>query len=540
MHPLQSQIGEMTALVATIILSGFLSEDGATITAATLAASSMLDVRIALASAIAGLWIGDLAVYFAASSARAGVTSRGWASRLLLAGKTPASRAAEASGPWKLAASRFVPGTRLPAYLAAGFGRMPLRLFATVTAVSATAWAILVFAAIHASPASGAGAKHGLVLLSAVGLSFFGALTIVRIWGRQIYGRVRVALARLIRWEFWPAWLFYTPVVLICGWLGIRFRGLSLPTIANLNQKNGGIVGESKFEILRQLTAASPEATADAYLIDRGPAAVRAERIAEICRDYQLSLPFVLKPDAGQRGAGFRKITSLEEACEYVARVSSPVMLQRYIPGPLEAGIFYYRFPHETQGHIFGITRKRFPFVVGDGHSSLKELIERDARARIVSHAYFARFRGQVERIPRAGEKVRLVEAGNHCQGCIFEDGSDLYSGQLLRAIDEISQKLPGFHVGRFDIRYARDAELRNGLGFKIIELNGAASEATNIYDSRYSLRRAYAMLYKQWQVVYAIGAANRAAGASPVTPWTLWWDWRTFSRQACEYPVAD
>jgi membrane protein DedA with SNARE-associated domain len=540
MHPAQSQIGEMTALVATIILSGFLSEDGATITAATLAASSMLDIRIALASAIAGLWIGDLAAFVAARSARAGVTYQGWAWRLLLGGKPPAVGTAEGHLPWRLAASRFVPGTRLPAYVAAGFGRMPLRLFAAVTAVSATVWTMVVFVAIHASPASSAGAKHGLALLSTIGLSAFGLLTVVRVLGRRVYVRVRNALARLSHWEFWPAWLFYAPVVLFCGWLGIRFRGLSLPTIANLNQKNGGIVGESKFDILRQLMVTSPEASAEACLIEPGPASVRAERVAEICRDRQISLPFVLKPDTGQRGAGFRKIGSLEEAYAYVSRVSSPVVLQRYVPGPLEAGIFYYRFPHEMQGHIFGITRKRFPSVVGDGRSTLGLLIERDSRARTVSAAYFARFGERLHAIPRAGEKVRLVEAGNHCQGCIFEDGSDLYSGRLLRAIDEISQKLPGFYVGRFDIRYERDADLRNGMGFKIIELNGAASEATNIYDSRYSLQRAYAMLYKQWRIVYAIGAANRVARASPVTPWALWWDWRAFSRQACEYPIAD
>ena len=135
---------------------------------------------------------------------------------------------------------------------------------------------------------------------------------------------------------------------------------------------------------------------------------------------------------------------------------------------------------------------------------------------------------------------MRLVEAGNHCQGCVFEDGSDLNSDQLLRAIDEISLKLPGFFIGRFDIRYETDAGLQAGTGFKIIELNGAASEATNIYDEHNSLWRAYVTLYRQWQLVYAIGAANRKLGASPVSAHALWSDWRRFSQQACEYPVAD
>src|SRR5260370_30733288 len=55
--------GSAIALIVTIVLGAFISEDGATITAATLAASSVLDFRLAFLSAFAGLWGGDLAVY---------------------------------------------------------------------------------------------------------------------------------------------------------------------------------------------------------------------------------------------------------------------------------------------------------------------------------------------------------------------------------------------------------------------------------------------------------------------------------------------
>jgi hypothetical protein len=61
----------------------------------------------------------------------------------------------------------------------------------------------------------------------------------------------------------------------------------------------------------------------------------------------------VLKPDGLQRGAGFRKIESFKQAKQYLAAVSLPLILQRYAPGPKEAGIFYYRFPEEERGHIF-------------------------------------------------------------------------------------------------------------------------------------------------------------------------------------------
>jgi hypothetical protein len=46
--------------------------------------------------------------------------------------------------------------------------------------------------------------------------------------------------------------------------------------------------------------------------------------------------------------------------------------------------------------------------------------------------------------------------------------------------------------------------------GFAILELNGAASEATSAYDFGESLREAYRVLFQQWDLVFAIGDENR------------------------------
>jgi len=98
----------------------------------------------------------------------------------------------------------------------------------------------------------------------------------------------------------------------------------------------------------------------------------------------------------------------------------------------------------------------------------------------------------------------------------------------------------PGFYIGRYDIRYRSDEELRAGKGFQIIELNGAASEATNIYDASNSLWSAYRTLYRQWKLVFQIGAANQIRGHRPASPLAVLRDWQEFSRQAMEYPLAD
>jgi membrane protein DedA with SNARE-associated domain len=535
--PYQSE-GVLAQAIA-IVLGAFVSEDGATVTAATLAASSVLDVRIAFLSAFAGLWIGDLGVYavsrWTGPAIRQNRLLGSWFARTRSNGASPNRRKMQ----WSLALSRFLPGTRLPAYIAAGFGRMDVATFAAITATSAIAWIVVLFLTIRLAPARSAAASHRLAL-SLFGLVLFVLLSIWRHWNRRIRQRARVVLRRIIKWEFWPAWLFYSPVAVFCAYLGIRHRGLSLPTIANLNQKNGGIVGESKIGILQTLMETSPGLTADGYLVPQGSIAERIDRIQGLCYEHEIGFPFVLKPDTAQRGAGFKKIQSRDDSVQYLRQVSAPLVVQRYVAGPHEAGIFYYRLPHETRGHIFGITKKQFPAVIGDGVRTLKELIKADYRACLIAPTYLRRFGAEAERVLRADERVRLVEAGNHCQGCIFLDGKELLTEELRSRFDEISLKLPGFYIGRYDVRYCSDYELRQGNGFKIIELNGAASEATNIYDESNSLWPAYKTLYRQWDLVYRIGAANRRRGHRPANLFAVLGDWLEFSRQATEYPVAD
>jgi hypothetical protein len=99
---------------------------------------------------------------------------------------------------------------------------------------------------------------------------------------------------------------------------------------------------------------------------------------------------------------------------------------------------------------------------------------------------------------------------------------------------------LNGFFIGRYDIRYASQADLRAGRSFQIIELNGAASEATSIYDARNSLWSAYRTLFRQWELVFAIGAANRRLGSTPTALSLLWRTWRETAALNATYPATD
>ena len=327
-------------LMAAIIFGAFISEDGATITAATLAASKLLDPRLAFVSAFVGLWAGDLGMYTLARSMGPSLVHHHWFARWFSKPASDEGLRTRSEGQLALAVSRFFPGTRLPAYLSAGFRRMPLPTFLAITALTAATWVLLAFFAIRLAPSHAGSLTHKLEVLSLVGLSLFASLTLLRKLGPAASVRFSVLSERMRRWEFWPPWIFYIPVAGFCVWLGIRYRGLALPTAANPSQQNGGVVGESKSEILRTLMETSPDLTADAFLIPAGSEWQRYSRLREVCEENQIEVPFVLKPDTGQRGAGFKKLNSFEEAHGYLAKVSAPLVVQRYVPGAPKRRVF--------------------------------------------------------------------------------------------------------------------------------------------------------------------------------------------------------
>ena len=533
-------LSTQTALALAIFFATFAYEDGATVLAATLSAAGRLDLRLGLASAFGGIWLGDIGLYALGFGFGRRTMQSKWLQRFLSADKLAKAEAwFSRRGAAALVLSRFVPGSRLPLYVAAGAIRTPFKQFVAITGITSTFWVIGIFAFTHLVPESP--------------LSDF---TMMRVWlplllvlfipwllakpAARIYRRVGMLYRKYRRWEFWPAWLFYPPVAAMCAWLGFRYRGFSLPTVANPSFHNGGIVGEPKVEVIQALMRIAPDVVADAYPIPAGEISERQQHLQQIRAEHSIPYPFVLKPNVGQRGAGFKLVSSAVQAEQYLGQVAAGLVVQRYINDPKEIGIFYYRFPAWRQGKIFAITEKIFPFVTGDGARTFEELLEDDPRASLIARTYLDRFPQLRGRVLAANERIRLVEAGNHCQGCIFRDGGHLISPELTERIDQISQSLPGFFIGRYDIRYSSDDDLRCGTNFRIIELNGAASEATNIYDERNSLLCAYRTLFKQWELVYAIGHANRELGHRPASVGKVWKDWKFYQAISATYPAAD
>jgi membrane protein DedA with SNARE-associated domain len=528
---------------ASLFFLTFFSEDAATLGGAALSAAGLLATPFGLAACFLGIWLGDLGLYALARYFGRPFLGWAWVKR-----RVNEDRLAKSEAWWKkrgllvLLVARFIPGLRLPTYLIAGTLAVPFLSFAAVTALMGLVWVPLIFTLVWAAGAQAiawyAAAKGTLIIAALIVLVLVGVPFLFR---RRLAGMIRSpAMQRWLQWEFWPANLFYIPIGLNYVRLAIKYRGLNLPTIANPGMLTGGIVGESKEEILRDLFQTSPAFTARAGLITRGSLDQRMAQFERLCAEHRLELPVVLKPNIAQRGSGFKLVRVPDDARDYLAQVSGDVLVQEYAAGPCEVGIFYYRFPDQERGRIFAITEKIFPVVTGDGLRTVEQLILDDSRAAIMARTYLHRHRAVRGKVLAAGERLKLVEAGNHCQGCIFRDGMHLWSAELEARIDQISRQVPDFFIGRYDVRYAQDSDILAGENFKILELNGASSEATSIYDSRNSIFQAYATLFKQWDLVFAIGAANRKLGHRPATVSLLRDEWKKYQELSACYPMAD
>lgn len=509
---------------AAVALATFVSEDLTCITVGLMVRSGELPWIAGLAGCYAGIVLGDLGLWLLGRLAGALILDRNWVRRRLPGARLETISAwLERHGAAAVFAARFLPGLRLPTYVAAGaLLRRPLR-FALWASVAALVWTPLL---VLGTATLGASAVRPL--RAALGGAWWGAvvagaalLAILRL-GVSLAtetGRARwlARMQRIRRWEFWPAWLFYLPIVLYLGFLALRYRRITTPTAANPGIPHGGVVGESKHEILTRLPAGWVVPT---FLLPPGPLEARLRRFDEELERRGWPLPIVLKPDASQRGAGLRLIRNPEEARRYLMRHAEPVIVQSYHAGPFEAGVFYYRLPacgpDAPPGRIFSITDKAFPVVVGDGSSSLARLVWRHPRFRMQADVFLSRLNGQAERVPARGERCALGVAGNHCQGALFRDGAHLVTPELERRFDEIARSFDGFFFGRFDVRYADADEFRAGRGFAIVELNGVLSESTNVYDPSWPLWRAYRVLCRQWELAFQIGELNRRRGYAP------------------------
>lgn len=335
--------------------------------------------------------------------------------------------------------------------------------------------------------------------------------TVVRFPGWRRRRLLYSSWVRLTRWEFWPPWAVYPPVLGYVLGLAARHRSLTVFTAANPAILAGGFVGESKIDILRGL---GPEHIARSLFLDGAlPADVKISSVDAFLSAARLTLPVVLKPNEGQRGTGVVVARTREALIAALSSAHVDTIVQQYITG-LEFGVFYCRLPSQPRGRILSITEKRLPSVRGDGRRTIEELVLRGAETIGMARFHLSQQAERRDEIPGPGQVVSLGDCGSHCRGARFYDARGLVTPALEDAIERIASRFEGFYFGRFDLRVPSIEAFRRGEDITVLELNGVTSEVTHVYDPAVGLIEAYRALFEQWRLAFAIGAENAARGA--------------------------
>jgi membrane protein DedA with SNARE-associated domain len=124
----------------------FISEDLTALAAVWLCITGTMSWMVGFWSCFLGIWLGDSWLYWVARGVGRPLLERPLARRLANpAAVARAERWFVERGTIIVLATRFLPGSRMPLYLAAGFLGVPFGRFLWLTALTSVFWSVLLF-----------------------------------------------------------------------------------------------------------------------------------------------------------------------------------------------------------------------------------------------------------------------------------------------------------------------------------------------------------------------------------------------------------
>tara|TARA_R110002073_G_scaffold40547_5_gene115083 strand:+ start:193854 stop:194906 length:1053 start_codon:yes stop_codon:yes gene_type:complete len=314
----------------------------------------------------------------------------------------------------------------------------------------------------------------------------------------------KVFLTRLTKWEHWPSFMFYIPLIPFYLWNVIKVKNPIFFLAANPAIKYSGSGTESKYKTVLQIPY--PYRPKTIFVAANENTAAVKNKIAE----SKINFPLIAKPDIGFRGLLVKKIDTLEILENYIIKNNVDLIIQEFVAYENECGIFYSRIPNQKKGKITSITLKKFLTITGDGSSTLSELILKDERAYLYVDLLQNIHGANMQTVLKNEEARILTVIGNHSKGTQFINGNDLIDEELERFFDTLNNQIEGWFYGRLDIKYDTLEKLKQGADFKILEINGIIAEPTHIYDpTNASYFDALKSLKNHWKILAKIALIN-------------------------------
>jgi hypothetical protein len=317
-------------------------------------------------------------------------------------------------------------------------------------------------------------------------------------------------IKKITHWEAWPFKLLYAPLAPFWAYYMLRSRAVWFFTPSNPKITFGGMDGEAKREMYDLLPVSYYPKT-----INVKPEENFNEVLTKI-KSAGFDFPFIVKPDIGCQGILFRKIDHPEQFEKYHQLTPSEYLVQELVTYPMEVSVFYIRHPKNIKGKVTGFLHKIPMQVIGDGDSTLEQLINNHPKAVKRKEELLEKHKDNWSKIVPRDEKYMLSYAANHNRGAIFIDLKHHIDVNLVSIFDDLSNNINDFFYGRYDILCNSIEDLKQRKNFSILEYNGCGAEPNHFYDTGYTLLRAYREILMHWRLLYEISNYNSRNGVKP------------------------
>jgi hypothetical protein len=297
-------------------------------------------------------------------------------------------------------------------------------------------------------------------------------------------------------------WLFYA----------LRARSLFFFSAVNPTIETGGLFGESKINILRQI----PDQYLPATLFFSGQTPV-SEILQAVQQHSVIEFPLIVKPNIGERGLLVEKIESEAALKTYLTNYRIDLLIQEFITSPIELAVMHHRFPDQAKGKVTSICIKETLKVTGDGQSTVQELMQQLARARFQIQRFERQYPDLLNSIPEKSERLELEPIGNHSRGTQFLNGNHLINDKVQAVFNRIGQQMEHIHYGRFDMKCESLELLEQGKGIKIMEYNGVGAEPAHVYDPSIPVWKKYRDFFRHWHILYQIYQVQKTKNIRPM-----------------------
>ncbi|MEE9373037.1 MAG: hypothetical protein V3V00_08290 [Saprospiraceae bacterium] len=296
---------------------------------------------------------------------------------------------------------------------------------------------------------------------------------------------------------YWVSNLFYIRSLVHWFLSSIRFQSITFFSAVNPALHLGGMLDDRKSDVYVML----PEYFLPKMLV----VSPTDDNIPELLKENSLQFPLIVKPDVGYKGYLVRRVENNTEMKDALTQYGErKALIQEFLNHPREFSLFYYRLPKSGKQGVSSFVEKILPYVIGDGKSTLRELINKSASAFLDKKYVLNKKVGKLDLIIPKGQKEIIDHVGNISRGSKFYSMNEEIDDAMIESSRQLFSYLDGINFGRVDLKANSVEDVKKG-NFKVIEINGAKSEPLHMYEPSMPWNKVWKIISDHWVILNSI-----------------------------------